>query len=95
MSGTHIGIPACMYVFPRYSRAEIAYILQHGHVISVPKFHVLSNGALLSAISLILCTGKMIKLFTETVLGAFKVHFQHKTRLTGKRECTIRKSTNS
>jgi hypothetical protein len=32
-----------------------------------PKFHVLSNGALVFGVSLILCTGKWIKVFTETL----------------------------
>ncbi len=43
---------------------------------SRPKFHALSNGALVFAVSLILCTEKLIKLFTETVL-AFNLHFQN------------------
>jgi hypothetical protein len=45
------------------------------HIASRPEFHVLSNGALASAVSRILCTGKRIKLFTETVL-AVNLHFQ-------------------
>jgi hypothetical protein len=45
------------------------------HAVSSPKFHVLSNGALAFGVSLILCTGKWIKHFTETVL-AFNLHFQ-------------------
>jgi hypothetical protein len=39
-------------------------------------FHALSNGELLFAGSLILGTGKLIKLVTGTVL-AFNLHFQH------------------
>ncbi len=51
--------------------------MQNVHVVSRPEFHVLSNGALVFPVSLILCTGKWIlKLFTETVL-AFNLHFQH------------------
>jgi hypothetical protein len=46
-------------------------------LISRPKFHVLSNGDFVSAVSLILCTGKRNKLFTETDL-AFNLHFQYK-----------------
>jgi hypothetical protein len=45
-------------------------------VVSRPKFHVLSNGALVFAVSQILCTGKLIKIFPETVF-AFHLHFQH------------------
>jgi hypothetical protein len=51
--------------------------MQNGDFVSIPKFHVLSNDALVFAVSLIFCTGKWIKLFTETVL-AFNLHFQHK-----------------
>jgi hypothetical protein len=42
------------------------------------QFHVLSNGAIIFGVSLILCTGiwKMDKLVTETVL-ALNLHFQH------------------
>jgi hypothetical protein len=50
--------------------------MQNVHVVSRPEFHVLSNGALAFAVRLILCTGKWIKHFTETVL-AFNLHFQH------------------
>jgi hypothetical protein len=50
--------------------------MQNVHVVSTPKFDVHSNGALVFAVSLILCTGKWIKHFTETVL-AFNLHFQH------------------
>ncbi len=49
--------------------------MQNVHVVSRPKFYVLSNDALVLAASLILCTGKWRKLFTETVL-AFNLHFQ-------------------
>jgi hypothetical protein len=48
--------------------------MQNVHVIS-RLFHVFSNSALDFAASLILCTGKWIKLFTETLL-AFNLHFQ-------------------
>jgi hypothetical protein len=51
--------------------------MQNVHVVSRPKFPVLSNGALPFAVSLILCTGKWRKHFTQTVL-AFNLHFQHK-----------------
>jgi hypothetical protein len=40
-----------------------------------PEFPALSNGALVFADSLILCTGKWTKRFTKTVL-AFNFHFQ-------------------
>jgi hypothetical protein len=50
--------------------------MQNVHVVSKPEFHVLSNDALVTAVSLILCTGKWIRLFTETLL-AFNLHFQH------------------
>jgi hypothetical protein len=50
--------------------------MQNIHVVSRPEFHVLSNGALASAVSLILCTGKWTKHFTEADL-AFNLHFQH------------------
>jgi hypothetical protein len=45
------------------------------HVVSRPKFHVLSNGAFVFGVSLILCTGKWSKLLTETVF-AFNLNFQ-------------------
>jgi hypothetical protein len=38
--------------------------------------YTLSNGALCFPVSLTLCTGKWIQLFTETVF-AFNLHFQH------------------
>ncbi len=44
--------------------------------VPIPEFPVLSNGALFSALSLILCTGKCNQLFTETVLAS-NLHFQH------------------
>jgi hypothetical protein len=50
--------------------------MQNAQVASIQKFHVLSNGALVFAVSLILCTGKWRKLFTEALL-AFNLHFQH------------------
>jgi hypothetical protein len=50
--------------------------MQNVHVVSRPEFHALSNGALVTAVSLILCTGKWIDHFTDTVL-AFNLHFQH------------------
>jgi hypothetical protein len=50
--------------------------MQNPHVVSKPKFNALSNGALVTAVSLILCTEKWIKLFTEN-LFAFNMHFQH------------------
>jgi hypothetical protein len=50
--------------------------MQNVTVIFGPKFHVFSNGGLIFAVSLILCTGKWIGLFTEAVL-AFNAHFQH------------------
>jgi hypothetical protein len=49
--------------------------MQNVNVVSRP-FHVLSNGALVFAVSLILCTGKWIKLFTEKELE-FNLYFQH------------------
>jgi hypothetical protein len=39
-----------------------------------PKCYVLSNGALVFDVSLILCTGKWTQLLTETVL-AFNLNF--------------------
>jgi hypothetical protein len=48
--------------------------MQNVHVVSKPKFPVISNGVF--RVSLILCTGKSIKLFTEAVL-AFNLHVQH------------------
>jgi hypothetical protein len=50
--------------------------MQNVSVVSIPKFHVISIGALGFAVNLILCTGKWMKLLTETVL-AFNLHFQH------------------
>jgi hypothetical protein len=50
--------------------------MQNVHVVSRPGFHALSNGALLTAVSHILCTGKWMKLFRETWL-AINLHFQH------------------
>ncbi len=65
------------------------------HVVSRPEFHVLSNGALVTAVSLILCTGKWTKLFTVTVL-AFNLHFQHicRTQLTGKPSAPFERALN-
>ncbi len=50
--------------------------MQNVHAVSTPGFHALSNGALVFAVSQILCTGKWRKLITEAVL-AFNLHFQH------------------
>jgi hypothetical protein len=50
--------------------------MQNVHVVSRSKFYVRSNGALAFAVCLILCAGKCIKIFTETV-PAFNLHFQH------------------
>ncbi len=50
--------------------------MQNVHVVSRPEFQVLSNGAIGLGVSLVLCTGKWIELFTETLL-AFNLHFQH------------------
>ncbi len=50
-------------------------------------FNVLSNGALVFAVSLILCLGKWIKLFTETgicIQPQFSFHFAFSTQLTEK-----------
>ncbi len=46
------------------------------NVVYEPKFPVLSNGALVFGVSIILCAGKWIQLFTETEL-AFNLHLQH------------------
>jgi hypothetical protein len=53
-------------------------LMQNVHVVSRLKFHALSDGATVSPASQILCTGKWIELFTETVL-AFNLHFQQFT----------------
>jgi hypothetical protein len=50
--------------------------MQNVHVVSRPKFHVLSNGALVFGVSLILCDGKWRKHFRKTVFG-FNVYFKH------------------
>jgi hypothetical protein len=50
--------------------------MQKVHVVSRPKFIVLFTGANFFGVSLILCTGKWIQIFTETLLAAFNVHFQ-------------------
>jgi hypothetical protein len=50
--------------------------MQNFHAVSIPEFPALSNGALVFAVSLILCTGKWTKLFTETVV-VLNLHFQH------------------
>jgi hypothetical protein len=58
--------------------------MQNVHVVSRPKFHVLSNGDLGFAVRPILCAGKWTKLFTETAF-AFKLPFlAYWTGLTGK-----------
>ncbi len=46
-----------------------------------PQFHVLSNGALVFAVSLILCTKKWVKLFAKTVI-AFNSILAYRTDLT-------------
>jgi hypothetical protein len=66
-----------LYVFPCSSKAEIEcrnkYETQNVHVVCRPKFHDISNGGSVFAVSLILCTGKWIQLFAETVL-TFNLH---------------------
>jgi hypothetical protein len=49
--------------------------MQNVHVVPRPEFHALSNGALVFADSRILCTGKWIQVFAETV-HAFNLNFQ-------------------
>ncbi len=56
-----------------------------------PEFPVLSNGALVFGVCLILCIGKWRKHFTETVVK-FNRHFQHKDSTYRKPKCTNRKS---
>jgi hypothetical protein len=50
--------------------------MQNVNVVFKPGFPAFSNGALVFAVSLILCTGKWIKPFIEIVF-AFNLHFQH------------------
>ncbi len=49
--------------------------MQNINVVPKPK-NILSNDAIVLAVSLILWTGKWIKLFTETVFAP-NIHFQH------------------
>jgi hypothetical protein len=66
--------------------------MQNVHVVSRPRFHALSNGALYLVVSIILCiTGKWVKLVTETVLE-FNLHFQHIGLNLQESKCTIQKS---
>jgi hypothetical protein len=67
--------------------------MQNINAASIPKFHVLSNGATVFAARIILFTGKWIELFTGTVL-AFNLQLQHIGLTYGKRKCTIRKNLN-
>jgi hypothetical protein len=74
MRGMHVSIPVskCIHIpFKSENRSQITE-MQNVHVVSSPLFDVLCDGALVFALSLILCTGKWIKLFAETVL-AFSV----------------------
>jgi hypothetical protein len=52
--------------------------MQNVNVVStnITEFYVLSNSALVSAVILILCTGKWIKPFTKNV-RAFNLHCKH------------------
>jgi hypothetical protein len=50
--------------------------MQNFNVVSRLKLNVISNGALIFAVSLALCAGRGIKPFTETLL-LFNLHFQH------------------
>jgi hypothetical protein len=52
--------------------------MENVNLVSSSEFHVLSNGALVFAVSLILCsTGKWIELFAETLL-AFKFNLAYR-----------------
>jgi hypothetical protein len=51
--------------------------VHNGNSVSRLKFYVLSNGAFVFGVSLILCTGKCMKPFTEAVLAPPKLYFQH------------------
>jgi hypothetical protein len=51
--------------------------MQNVYVVPRPECRVLFNGTLVFAVNMILCTGKWIKLFSETVL-VFNLHFQYK-----------------
>jgi hypothetical protein len=69
-------MPTGSCVFPSSSKAEIAYKLKLNtklNFVSRPVFHVLSNDSIVFGVSLLLCTGKLMKLFTRTVL-AFNLH---------------------
>jgi hypothetical protein len=66
------------------------------HVVYRLKFPALSNGALVFAVSLILCTRNWRKHFTKTGL-AFHFHFQQfgRTQLTGKPSPPFERALNS
>jgi hypothetical protein len=57
--------------------------MQNVNVVFKPEFHVLSNGALVFTVSIILCPWKWIKLFTETVCSQTRFS-AHSSKLTAK-----------
>jgi hypothetical protein len=85
MRGMYVGIPILCKGRNRIHIQTKSKIL---NVASKPTFHVLSNGALAFAGSLIFCRDKGIKLITEAML-ALNLHFQP----IGLNKCTIRKRT--
>jgi hypothetical protein len=65
--------------------------MQNVYAFSIPEFQALSNCTIVFALSLILCTGKSIKRFTDIIL-AFNLHFSIKDWNYRKTKCTIQKS---
>jgi hypothetical protein len=85
------------YVLQCSSRAEIVNKKQNvnANAISRPKCHVLSNGALVFAVSIIFCTGKLIKLFAETALACIQPPFSaYRTQITGNQIARFKRTLN-
>ncbi len=65
--------------------------MQNVHVVSRPEFHVLSNGALVTAVSLILCAGNGVNTSRKLCLHSISISSSQDSSYR-KTKCTIRKS---
>jgi hypothetical protein len=75
MRSMHICIPVRMYSHALQEQTSHTHKkkMQNAHVVSRPKCHALSNGALIFAASSVLCTGKWMQLFTEAAFHSTSI----------------------
>jgi hypothetical protein len=67
--------------------------MQNVHVVARPEFHALSNGSLIFSVSLILCTGKWMKLFIHHNCACIQPQFSaYWTQLTENQSASFEKA---